>query len=203
MRRLIGIEFDGADAQFVTLLGDVEMEHPPAERTFLQRRDAGTVTVLPFGALSGDTWARVMVTEYRSPVADSGEVTLVDHQDGGTAPLGVFGGERVGGLRSQGGVVGQGLSAEGGDDAVVDAAHPDGGIGQVDDGVAAAIQAGERGAHGDGLASADLAGDDADAAFGDAPADPGDRFVVGGVAVQHAGGQVAAEWRPEIGRAHV
>lgn len=76
VRRLIGIEFDGADAQFVTLLGDVEMEHPPAERTFLQRRDAGTVTVLPFGALSGDTWARVMVTEYRSPVADSGEVTL-------------------------------------------------------------------------------------------------------------------------------
>jgi hypothetical protein len=55
------------------------------------------------------------------------------------------------------------LAAEGGDDAVVDAAHPDGGVGQVDDGVAAAVQGGQRGAHGDGLAGADLAGDHADA----------------------------------------
>ena len=46
---------------------------------------------------------------------------------------------------------------------------------------------------GDGFAGADLAGDHADAAFGDAPADPGDGFAVGGVAVQHAGGEVAAE----------
>ncbi len=76
VRRLAGIAFEGADAQFVTLLGDVEMQHPPAERTFLQRRDTGTVTVLPFGALSGDTWTRVMVTEYQSPLADSGEMTL-------------------------------------------------------------------------------------------------------------------------------
>ena len=41
----------------------------------------------------------------------------------------------------------------------------------------------------------DLAGDHPDAAFGDAPADPGDRLAVGGVAVQHAGGQIAPEWR--------
>jgi hypothetical protein len=55
--------------------------------------------------------------------------------------------------------MGQGLATQRGDDAVVDAAHPDGGVGQVDDGVAAAIQAGQRGAHGDGLAGADSAGD--------------------------------------------
>ena len=67
------------------------------------------------------------------------------------------------------------------------------GSGRVDDGVVAAIQGGQRGAHGDGLAGADLAGDDADAAVGDAPADAGDRFAVGGVAVWHAGGEVAAE----------
>src|ERR1700736_4852572 len=74
-----------------------------------------------------------------------------DH-DGGAAALGVFGGERVGGLGGQGRVMGEGLATQRGDDAVVDTAHPDGGIGQVDDGVAAAIQAGEGGAHGDGLA---------------------------------------------------
>jgi hypothetical protein len=124
------------------------------------------------------------------------EVGLLDDQDGGASALGLFGGERVGGLRSQGRVVGQGLPAQGGDDAVVDSAHPDGGIGQVDDVVAATVQGGHGSADGDGLASADLAGDDADAAFGDAPADAGDRFVVRGVAVQHAGGQIAAERHP-------
>jgi 2-polyprenyl-6-methoxyphenol hydroxylase-like FAD-dependent oxidoreductase len=76
VRKLAGIEFKGTDAQFITLLGDVEMDHPPTERTFLQRRDSGTVTVLPFGEFSGDTWQRVMVTPYRSPRADSGQVTL-------------------------------------------------------------------------------------------------------------------------------
>ena len=108
----------------------------------------------------------------------------------------MFGGECVGGLRGQGGVVGQRLPAEGGDDAVVDAAHPDGGVGQIDDGVAAAIEPGEGGAHGDGLAGADLAGDHADAAFGDTPADARDGFVVGGVAVQHARCQIAPERHP-------
>ena len=56
-------------------------------------------------------------------------------------------------------LVGQGLAAEGGDDAVVDAAYPDGGVGQVDDAVAAAVKGGQRGTHGDGLASANSAGD--------------------------------------------
>jgi len=87
------------------------------------------------------------------------EVCFLNDYDGGASTLGVFGGERVGGLRSQGGVMGQRLATQRGDDAVVDAAHPDGGVGQVDDGVAAAIQAGQRGAHGDGFAGADSAGD--------------------------------------------
>jgi hypothetical protein len=107
----------------------------------------------------------------------------------------VFGGQGVGGLGGQGGVVGQGLATEGGDDAVVDSPDADGGVGQVDDGVAAAIQARQCGAHGDGLAGANLAGDDADAAIGNAPADAGDGLVVGGVPVQHGRGQIAPEWR--------
>jgi len=49
------------------------------------------------------------------------------------------------------------------------------------------IDFGLHGAHGYGLAGADFAGDHADGAFGDAPADAGDGLVVGGVAVQHAG----------------
>jgi hypothetical protein len=86
-------------------------------------------------------------------------VRLLDDDGGCSSALGVFGGQRVGGLWSQGGVVGRGLAAEGGDDAVVDAAHPDGGVGQVDDAVAAAVNGGQRGAHGDGLAGANSAGD--------------------------------------------
>ena len=52
-------------------------------------------------------------------------------------------------------------------------------------GVPAGVEAGEGGADGDGLAGADFAGDHAEAAFADAPADAGDGFGVGGVAVQH------------------
>ena len=90
-------------------------------------------------------------------------------------------------------MVGQRSVPEGGDDLVVDAADPDRRVGQVDDGVPGRVQGGERGADGDGLPGADLAGDHPDAVFGDAPADPGDGLAVGGVAVQHAGGEVAAE----------
>ena len=54
-------------------------------------------------------------------------------------------------------------------------------------------RAAQGGADGDGLPGADLAGDHPDAVLGDAPADPGDGLAVGGVAVQHAGGEVTAE----------
>ena len=65
------------------------------------------------------------------------QVGFVDDQDGGAAPFGVFGGQRVGGLGGQGGVVGRGCRRGwprcGGEHA----AHPDGGVGQVDDHVPA------------------------------------------------------------------
>ena len=54
----------------------------------------------------------------------------VDDHDGGAAPLGVFGGQRVGGLRGEGGGVEAGDLTEGGDDVVQHAADPDGGVGQ-------------------------------------------------------------------------
>jgi hypothetical protein len=57
------------------------------------------------------------------------QVGLVDDQDGDAAAFGVFGGQGVGGLRHEGGVVDQRVAAEREDDLVVDAAHPDGGVG--------------------------------------------------------------------------
>jgi hypothetical protein len=57
------------------------------------------------------------------------EVCFVDDQDGDAAAFGVFGGQGVGGLWDEGGVVDQGLPAQGQDDLVVDAADSDGGVG--------------------------------------------------------------------------
>jgi hypothetical protein len=121
------------------------------------------------------------------------EVGLVDDQHRGAAAFGLFDSQGVGGLRDEGGVVGQGLPAEGEHDLVVDAPNSDGGVGQVDDAVPGGVQCGERGADGDGFPGADFPGDHADAALGDAPADAGDGFAVAGVAVQHSGCQVPTE----------
>ena len=74
--------------------------------------------------------------------------------------------ERVGGLGGEGGVLWAGHAAEGGDDGVVDAADADGGVAEVDDGVAGGVQGGQGGADGDGLAGADLAGDHAEGVLG-------------------------------------
>ena len=90
-------------------------------------------------------------------------------------------------------MVGQRSLPEGGDDLVVDPADPDGRVREVDDRVPRRVQGVQGGADGDGLPGADLAGDHPDAVLGDAPADPGDGLAVGGVAVQHAGGEVTAE----------
>ena len=90
--------------------------------------------------------------------------------------LGVFGGQRVAGLRDQGGVVEAGFAAQGGDQVMVDAAGADGGVRDVDQVVAGGFGAAERGAGGDGLADADLTGDHGDAAGGDAVADAGGVF---------------------------
>ena len=121
------------------------------------------------------------------------QVGFVDHDDGGAAAFDLLDRERVNGLRDQGGVVGQRPVPEGGDDLVVDAADPDRRVGQVDDGVPGRVEGGEGGADGDGFPSTDLAGDHPDAVLGDAPADPGDGLAVGGVAMQHPGGEVASE----------
>lgn len=75
VRGLAEIPFDGTDAQLITLLADVEVADPPGERTFLQRTSAGVVTFLPFGQFSGQTWQRVMVTEYE-PAESRSEPTL-------------------------------------------------------------------------------------------------------------------------------
>ena len=57
------------------------------------------------------------------------QMRLVDHEDGHSASLCVLGGERVGGLRDEGGLLALGDAAERGDDGVVDPADPDGGGG--------------------------------------------------------------------------
>ena len=124
------------------------------------------------------------------------QVGLVDDQDGGFAALVAFGGQDGGGLGGEPGAGAVGLAAEGGDDHLVQAADADHGVGQVDDGVPGGVQAGQDGADRGGLAGPDFACDDADRAFADAPGDAGDGLVVGGVAVQHARGQVAAERHP-------
>ena len=58
------------------------------------------------------------------------------HHDGGPSPFGVLGGQRVAGLRDQGGVVEAGPPTQRGHDVVVDAAGADGRVGDVDQVVA-------------------------------------------------------------------
>src|SRR5919198_98819 len=121
------------------------------------------------------------------------QVAFVDDQDGGAAAFGVLGGERVGGLGGEGGGAVAGPPAQGTDDGVVDAADADGGVADVGHGVSGWVQGCQGGAGGDGLADADLAGEHAEGVLVDAPGEAGDRFGVGGVAVQHLGGKLAAE----------
>ena len=123
----------------------------------------------------------------------SEQVGLVEHDHDVAAAFVFLGGEQFAGLRDQACFVEARGAPEGGDDPGVETARPDGGVGLVDDGGAAGIQAGQGGPDGDGLAGADLTGDDTEGPFGQAPADPGDGFGVGGVAVQHLRGQRPAE----------
>ncbi len=122
-------------------------------------------------------------------LVDAEQVGFVEDEDDVAAAFVFFGGEQLAGLWDQAGLVEAGGAAEGGDDPGVEAARSDGGVAQVDDGGAAGVQAGQGGADGDGLAGPDLAGDDAEGAFGQAPADPGDGFAVGVMPVQHLRGQ--------------
>jgi hypothetical protein len=120
-------------------------------------------------------------------------VGFVDHEDGSAASFCLFGGQGVGGLGHERGVMDQWLPAEGSDDLVVDAADSDGGVREVDDRVAAGVEYGQRGADGDGFPGADLAGNHPDTTFSDAPTDTGNSFAVGGVAVQHPWREIAPE----------
>src|SRR6266498_3784145 len=118
---------------------------------------------------------------------------FVEDHDRGAAAFGVFGGQRVGGLRGEGGGVEAGDLPEGGDDVVQHAADSDRGVGQVDGQVPGGVQGGGGGADGDGLAGADLAGDHAEGVLVDAPGDAGDRLGVSVVTVQHRRGEAATE----------
>jgi 2-polyprenyl-6-methoxyphenol hydroxylase-like FAD-dependent oxidoreductase len=64
VRRLVGVAFEGTDSQLFTVIGDVELADPPEGGALLERRPAGFFSVMPFGALSGDSWYRMFVSEY-------------------------------------------------------------------------------------------------------------------------------------------
>ena len=99
-----------------------------------------------------------------------------------------FGGERRLDLGDEVGGVEAGGLAEGLGDGAVDAADPDLGVGQVDEGVAGGVEAVGGGAERNRLPGADFAGQDAEAAGGDQPAQAGDGFLVGGGGEQRGAG---------------
>lgn len=80
VRRLAGISFDGSNGHVVYLLGDVELADLPSEWLICERRATGTLTLMPLGALSGQSWWRVMVTEYQ-PMQSYEPVTLAKLRD--------------------------------------------------------------------------------------------------------------------------
>jgi hypothetical protein len=65
VRRLAGIAFDGSDGRVVYLLGDVELDDQQSDWLICERKPTGTLSVMPLGALSGQPWWRVTVTEYQ------------------------------------------------------------------------------------------------------------------------------------------
>jgi hypothetical protein len=121
------------------------------------------------------------------------DVSFVNEQYRVAATFRGFGGQRVAGLGDERGGVEAGFGTECGDDVLVDASGADGGVGNVDEVVTGTVDAVESGAGGHGLADADFAGDHGDAAGVDAVRDAGGGLGVVGVAVQHTGGEVAAE----------
>ncbi|MEU3775829.1 FAD-dependent monooxygenase [Streptomyces sp. NPDC032472] len=68
VRRLAGIGFPGTPATLTALLGDVELQEPPAEPVFMQRSAQGDFSVIPFGP----DWYRVITVQY-DRVAGRGE----------------------------------------------------------------------------------------------------------------------------------
>jgi hypothetical protein len=71
------------------------------------------------------------------------QVRFIDDEDGGAAAFGVLDGQRVGGLRDEGGVVEARGATQGDHDGVVDAAGAHGGVTDADDDVPGRVEGGE------------------------------------------------------------
>ncbi|WP_430336065.1 FAD-dependent monooxygenase [Rhodococcus sp. ACT016] len=76
VRKLTGVGFPGTDATMVCLIGDVELDEPPQHQMFLDRREAGLITVVQFRP----GWYRVVTSERERSAAAGDPVTLAELQ---------------------------------------------------------------------------------------------------------------------------
>jgi 2-polyprenyl-6-methoxyphenol hydroxylase-like FAD-dependent oxidoreductase len=74
IRKLAGVGFPGTDATMACLTGEVELEDPPDQPIFLQRREHGSVTVIQFRP----GWHRVVTCEPERTACPDGPVTLAE-----------------------------------------------------------------------------------------------------------------------------
>lgn len=103
----------------------------------VERGEHAQPEALPQGGLTDQegserrTGVHVVVREHpdRFELGIVQQVGLVEDDHGGTSAFGVFGGQRISGLRGQGRGVERGDVSERGDDVVQHAAHPDRGVG--------------------------------------------------------------------------
>jgi 2-polyprenyl-6-methoxyphenol hydroxylase-like FAD-dependent oxidoreductase len=72
VRKLMGVGFPGTDATMVALIGDVELDEPPQQPLFLDRRESGLITAIQFRP----GWYRVVTTERERSAGPNDPVTL-------------------------------------------------------------------------------------------------------------------------------
>jgi 2-polyprenyl-6-methoxyphenol hydroxylase-like FAD-dependent oxidoreductase len=72
IRKLAGVGFPGTDATMACLIGDVELDDPPARPLFLDRRERGSVTALQFRP----GWYRLVTSEPQRAAGPQDPVTL-------------------------------------------------------------------------------------------------------------------------------
>lgn len=72
VRKLMGVGFPGTDATMVSLIGDVELDEPPQQPLFLDRRDSGLITAIQFRP----GWYRVVTTERERSAGPNDPVSL-------------------------------------------------------------------------------------------------------------------------------
>jgi 2-polyprenyl-6-methoxyphenol hydroxylase-like FAD-dependent oxidoreductase len=72
IRKLAGVGFPGTDATMACLIGEVELDDPPEQPLFLQRRERGFITVIQFRP----GWHRVVTCEPQRAAGSAGPVTL-------------------------------------------------------------------------------------------------------------------------------